>query len=84
MDAEPYAWAREFDEKVRANLVTRNDKALIRYESMGPSSCLAVPTPDHYLPMIYAIALRQKDEPLAFTYEGFHHASISMRCFQIG
>jgi len=34
--------------------------------------------------MIYAIALRQKDEPLAFTYEGFHHASISMRCFQIG
>ena len=83
-DAEPYGWTREFDEKVRAGLVSGNDKALIRYENMGPSSSLAVPTPDHYLPMIYAIALRQKDEPLAFTYEGFHHASISMRCFQIG
>ena len=84
IDAEPDGWAREFDEKVRANLVSGNDKALIRYENMGPSSSLAVPTPDHYLPMIYALALRQKDEPLAFTYEGFHHASISMRCFQIG
>ena len=84
MDAKPYGWAQEFDEKVRTSLVSRNDKAIIRFESMGPSSTLAVPTLDHYLPMIYAIALRQKDEPLTFTYEGFHHASISMRCFQIG
>ena len=84
MEAKTYGWAVEFDEKVKAGLVTRNDKALIHYEKMGPSSSLAVPTPDHYLPMIYAIALREKDEPLSFTYEGFHHASISMRCFQIG
>jgi 4,5-DOPA dioxygenase extradiol len=84
VDAVPYGWAQEFDEKVRENLVSGNDKALIRYENMGSSSSLAVPTPDHYLPMIYAIALRQKDEPLSFTYKGFHHASISMRCFQIG
>lgn len=84
MDAEPYGWAQEFDEKAKKALVSGNDNALIRFESMGPSSTLAVPTPDHYLPMIYAIALRQKSEPLTFTYEGFHHASISMRCFQIG
>jgi len=84
IDAEPYDWAREFDEKVSANLVSGNDKALIRCENMGHASSLAVPTPDHYLPMLYAIALRHKDEPLTFTYEGFQHASISMRCFQIG
>jgi aromatic ring-opening dioxygenase catalytic subunit (LigB family) len=38
----------------------------------------------HGNPMIYAIALREKHEPLTFFYEGFQHASISMRSFQIG
>jgi len=37
-----------------------------------------------YLPMIYALGLQEKDDPLAFTYEGIQNGSISMRCFQIG
>lgn len=84
MDAEPYEWARSFDEKVRTGLVSRNDADLVRLGSSDREAGLAVPTPDHYLPMIYVIALREQDEPLSFTYEGFQHASISMRCFQIG
>jgi len=83
-DREPYDWAMEFDERVTSALVKQDDQALLRYEDMGPSASLAVPTPDHYLPLVYAIAQRRKNEPLAFTYEGFQHASISMRCFQIG
>jgi 4,5-DOPA dioxygenase extradiol len=51
---------------------------------MGKSARLAVPTLDHYLPMIYAIALQEKNEPLTFTHEGFQNGSISMRCFRIG
>ena len=54
------------------------------HAGMGPSASLAVPTLDHYLPLLYAIALRETNEPLAFIHEGFQHASISMRCFQIG
>jgi 4,5-DOPA dioxygenase extradiol len=34
--------------------------------------------------MIYAISLQEKNESLAFIYEGFQYGSISMRCFQIG
>ena len=83
-DAAPYDWAREFDEKVKDALVAHNDHDLVRYEELGTTASLAVPTPDHYLPMIYAIALREQNEPLSFTHEGFQHASISMRCFQIG
>jgi len=83
-NAEPYDWARDFDEKVKGVLVSRNEQDLIRYERLGPSAALAVPALDHYLPMIYAVALRGRSEPLAFTHEGFQHASISMRCFQIG
>ncbi len=61
-----------------------NHEEMINYESMGRSAALAVPTLDHYLPLIYTIALQEKDEPLSFIHEGFQNASVSMRCFRIG
>jgi len=84
MDAEPYPWARDFDEQVKGNLLAKNHHDLINYQSMGKASSLAVPSLDHYLPMIYAIALQDGNEPLTFIHEGFQNASISMRCFQVG
>jgi 4,5-DOPA dioxygenase extradiol len=84
IDANPFGWAREFDEKVKENLVNRNHEDLINYPNMGRAATLAVPTLDHYLPMIYAAALHEKSESLSFIHEGFHYGSISMRCFQIG
>ncbi len=84
MDAKPYEWAEEFDGMVKEALVARNYRGLIRYQEGGKASALSVPTLDHYLPMIYAIALQQRNEPLTFVHEGFQNASVSMRCFQIG
>ncbi len=84
IDAPVFGWAEEFDEKAKANLISGNDLDLIGYKSMGRTHSLAVPTLDHYLPMIYAMALREKHEPITFIYEGFQHASISMRSFKIG
>ncbi len=84
IDALPFKWAKEFDEKIKFNLINKNHKDLINYQNMGKEASLAVPTLDHYLPMIYTIALQEKNEPLKFTYEGFQNGSISMRCFQIG
>ena len=84
MQAEPYDWAVEFDQKMKFNLLNGNVKDLINFENMGPSASYAVPTLDHYLPMIYAVALRGENESVTFTYEGFQNSSISMRCFQIG
>jgi 4,5-DOPA dioxygenase extradiol len=84
MDAKVYPWAKEFDEEVKDHLTRRNHSALVRYRKNGKVADLAVPTLDHYLPMIYAIALQEKGEPLTFIHEGFQNASISMRCFQIG
>jgi 4,5-DOPA dioxygenase extradiol len=84
VDAEPYDWAVELDEKVKENLLTGNHRDLIEYLNMGEVAKLGVPTLDHYLPMIYAIALQEEDEKLEFTHEGFQHASVSMRGFKIG
>jgi 4,5-DOPA dioxygenase extradiol len=51
---------------------------------LNRAAALSVPTLDHYLPMIFAIALQGKDDALSFTHEGFQNASVSMRCFKIG
>lgn len=84
MDAEPYDWALKIDKKIKSNLINRNHKDLINYPAMGKEAYLAAPTLDHYLPMIYTIALQGKNEPLTFIHEKFQNASISMRCFRIG
>ena len=84
MDASPFEWAVEADEEMRAHLVAGEHGALIEYPSRGDWGPLAAPTLDHYLPMIYALALQQDDEALRFTHEGFQNGSVSMRGFRIG
>jgi 4,5-DOPA dioxygenase extradiol len=83
-DAEPYDWAVKFDQKVKENIINGSYQNLLNCENLSKSASYAVPTLDHYLPMVYAISLQQKDEPIKFTYEGFQNASISMRSFRIG
>ena len=84
MDAPPYDWAVEADEGMRSRLLPGEYRDLVDYLSMGEAAPLAVPTLDHYLPMIYVLALQEEGEPLTFTHEGIQNGSISMRCFQIG
>ena len=84
IDAKPYDWAIEFDEKVKRDLLERNYKDLLDCQNMSRTTSLSIPTLDHYLPMIFAIALQDKDDNLEFVYEGFQNRSISMRCFKIG
>jgi len=84
VNAKPFRWAVEFDEWAKSNLLDENHQELINFERMGQEAQYAVPTLDHYLPMIYTIGLREKDDALTFTHEGFQNGSISIRCFQLG
>jgi 4,5-DOPA dioxygenase extradiol len=85
VDAEPAAWAKEADEWMRSRIVAGKHRDLTRYPVTGGDlASRAIPTLDHYLPMIYALALQDKGEKIRFTYEGFQNGSISMRCFRIG
>ena len=84
IDAKPFEWAVKFDEQVKQCLVSGKHKALINYLQLGKEANYAVPTQDHYLPMIYSIGLQRKGETLKFIHEGFQHGSVSMRAFQIG
>jgi 4,5-DOPA dioxygenase extradiol len=59
-------WAARFDAAVRARIEARDDAALADYASLGPDARLAVPAPEHYLPLLYALALRRDGDRLSF------------------
>jgi 4,5-DOPA dioxygenase extradiol len=81
---EPFDWAVRFEERARSLLVTGNHEPLINYETLGRDALLSAPTPDHYLPLLYVIALRREGEEVSFPVEGFDGGSISMLTVQIG
>lgn len=83
-DAEPYPWAVEFDAWVRERLLAGDDAALIGFESLGRTAQLAHPTSEHYLPLLYAAALRREGETVSFFHEGIDLGSVSMRGVRIG
>ncbi|WP_320005113.1 4,5-DOPA-extradiol-dioxygenase [Shiella aurantiaca] len=82
-EATPFDWAKEFDEKVKTQILNGDHQPLIDYLQWGTLAKTAVPTNDHYLPMLYTLGLKEKSDEVSFTYEGFHHGSISMRCIQL-
>ena len=84
IDGKTQDWAIEFDEQVKNKLDQQNFAALVDYKKMGQSALIAVPSEDHYLPMIYSLGLAYPNEPVTYLYEGFQFANISMRCFKIG
>jgi 4,5-DOPA dioxygenase extradiol len=84
MDAPPFDWAAEADGRMRSHLLAGDHRELVDYLSMGEAASLAIPTLDHYLPMIYTLALQEEGEEIGFIHEGFQNGSVSMRSFRIG
>jgi 4,5-DOPA dioxygenase extradiol len=84
MEAEPYGWAVEIDEKIKSLILNGEHAKLVKYNKLGNYIAMAVPINDHYLPMIYTLALQEKDDDVTFIYEGIQNGSISMRSFVIG
>lgn len=73
------AWAARFDATVADMLVQRDTEALLKAWPDTDDGRLAHPTPDHWLPLIYAHAASLEDDPVRFTSAGFDLGSLSMR-----
>lgn len=78
-----YDWAVEFDTMVKNHLNKGDFNALINYDKLGKSAALSIPTNDHYLPMLYNIALKGENENIEYIYESMEMGSLSMRSFII-
>jgi 4,5-DOPA dioxygenase extradiol len=83
-DAPPYDWAVRFNERVRALVAARDHAPLVGYESLGEDARLSIPTPDHYLPLLYCIALHGAGEALEFAVDGIDIGSVGMLSVVIG
>ncbi len=81
---DPYDWALRFEREAKEMMLAGEYKPLIDYESLGWEAELSIPTPDHYLPMLYVLGTRQRGEAVTFPIEGVDGGSISMLTVQIG
>lgn len=83
-DAPPYDWAVRFSDKVRDLLATRDHESLIVFETLGADARVSVPTPDHYLPLLYVIAQQGRDEAVSFPVDGIEYGSVGMLAVAVG
>ena len=83
--AVPYDWAVAFERRVR-ELISAGDTApLLDYQhQLGKEALLSVPTPEHYLPLLYVIGARSPSEAVTFPVEGIDGGSVSMLAVQVG
>lgn len=75
----PYDWAVEFDRRMTDCIDRGEDAAVVDFQSLGELAKQAHPTWDHFLPLIYVLALRRKRDSVQFFNNGFDLASVSMR-----
>jgi len=79
-----FDWAVEFDARVKGLIDAGDHRALVEYERLGRAARLSVPTNEHYLPLLYALAVKAEAEPVAYFNEATVMGSISMRSLVIG
>jgi len=77
-------WAQEAKEKMKNYILDGNHKALIDFRNQGKAFDLAIPTPEHYLPMIYSLALKDRQDDLLLFNDNSIGGSLAMTSFKIG
>lgn len=79
-----YDWAEEMNSKFKQLIVDGNHKPLVQYESLGQAARLAIPTPEHYIPLLYTLGLKGEKESLQIFNDKTMMGSISMTSLLIG
>ncbi len=79
-----FDWAVEINEVFKKNIAEKNHAPLINYSSLGEAAKLAIPTPDHYYPMLYTLGLQENDEKISFFNDKAVMGSLTMTSVKIG
>ncbi len=79
-----FDWAEEMNTIFKSAIVNNDHRALVNYSSYGKAAALAVPTPDHYLPLLYILALKKPEESVRFFNDRVIMGSLSMTSLRIG
>ena len=82
--ADPYDWAERFASLVRQSLKSGPREPLVDYPALGEDAMLSIPTPEHYLPLLYVLGASEADEPIVLYNDEIDLAAISMMSAVIG
>lgn len=79
-----FDWALEAAAKMKNAILSGDYRPLIDYSAQGKAFDLAIPTPEHFLPLLYALALKEEDEPVALFNDQPVGGSLTMTSVRIG
>ncbi|RNI32419.1 4,5-DOPA dioxygenase extradiol [Rufibacter immobilis] len=79
-----YDWTHTINEKFKDLIQNRDHQPLIHYQTLGKEALLAIPTVEHYLPLLYTLGLQGKDEETSFFNDKMAGGSLTMTSVKIG
>jgi 4,5-DOPA dioxygenase extradiol len=79
-----FDWAIEMNSVFKDKISNGDFKSLIEYENLGSAAKLAIPTPDHYYPLLYSIALQDSNDAISFFNDKSVGGSLTMTSVKIG
>ena len=79
-----YDWATRFNDWARARIERGEHAALIAWQAQGEDARLAIPTPEHYWPLLPVLGAQRADEPAQLLVDGIEMGSISMLALRVG
>ena len=79
-----YDWALEMNERFKTLISEGNFERLMNYESLGAEARLAIPTAEHYIPLLYTLGLKKEKEELSFFNDRAVAGSLTMTSVKIG
>jgi 4,5-DOPA dioxygenase extradiol len=79
-----FDWAIEMNDIFKEKIADGNHKALISYENLNKAAKLAIPTPDHYYPLLYNLGLQDNNDTISFFNDRLVGGSLNMTSVKIG
>jgi 4,5-DOPA dioxygenase extradiol len=78
-----YDWAVEFDETIKQLVLSGDHAPIVHYQTLGQATRLSIPTNEHFLPLLYTLALQEENESVRFYADRMTYGSLSMRSLWI-
>jgi 4,5-DOPA dioxygenase extradiol len=79
-----YDWALQMNQTFKDLILNKEHEPLIHYNRLGKEAMLAIPTPEHYLPLLYTLGLQSKDDTVLFFNDKPVGGSLTMTSVMIG
>lgn len=78
----PYSWAIDFSSEIKSAILNNDIEKILNYQNTKGAK-ESVPTPEHFIPLIYILGLKNENEKVSFFEEGFEMGSLSMDSFVV-